>query len=137
MGAESKNFITCPHIWTLNWEKNPDAYSAGDLFVVTDHANISASSPGIGPNIDEYGPRFYDIANMYDPKLTEIITNSVQESSPDAKICKGDLFWINNSAVPSLPLANLAAGLSNNRVCFKGAVKTGISELMSIHHRKS
>ena len=44
----------------------------------------------------------------------------------------GDIFWINNSTVPSLALTKLAAGLSNDRACFKGATKTGVSELLAV-----
>jgi len=42
LGAESKNFIACPHIWNLHWARNPEELKAGDLFVVKDHASISA-----------------------------------------------------------------------------------------------
>ena len=98
LGAESKNFISCPHIWTLNYEKNQTAYSAGDLFLVTEHANMSAQAPGIGPNIDEFGPRFYDISQMYVNGLTEAIKESLGE---ELKYCVGDVFWVNNKTVPN------------------------------------
>ena len=133
IGAESKNFISCPHVWTLPWSKNPDTYKAGDLFLVTDHANISASSPGIGPNIDEYGPRFYDITTMYEKRLTEALKTSLAGSHH----CEGDVFWVNNSTIPSVVHTNMAEGLSNERVCFKGVIKAGISELMAVQHRQS
>ena len=42
LGAEAKNFISCPHIWNLTWARNPEDLHAGDLFVVKDHASISA-----------------------------------------------------------------------------------------------
>jgi len=42
LGVEAKNFISCPHIWNLNWARNPIDLKAGDLFLVTDHASISA-----------------------------------------------------------------------------------------------
>ena len=77
IGASSKNFISCPHIWTLQWEKSQESYRAGDLFVVKDHCNISASSPGIGPNLDEYGPRFYDTSSMYEKAFTKMIQEAV------------------------------------------------------------
>jgi hypothetical protein len=70
LGVEAKNFISCPHIWNLQWARNADELKGGDLFVVKDHASISAQSPGIGPNIDEYGPRFYDISSMYEKRFT-------------------------------------------------------------------
>lgn len=42
LGVNAKNFISCPHIWNLQSAKNPEELKAGDLFVVKDHANISA-----------------------------------------------------------------------------------------------
>jgi hypothetical protein len=42
LGCESKNFISCPHIWNLQSRLNPEPLTAGDLFIVRDHANISA-----------------------------------------------------------------------------------------------
>jgi len=52
------------------------------------------------------------------------------------KYCSGDVFWVNNSAVPSPALTNLAAGVSNERICFKGVTKSGVSDLMAVHHRQ-
>ena len=66
---------------------------AGELFIVKDHANISASSPGIGPNINEFGPRFYDITHMYEHNLAHIL----KEKAPHAH--SGEVFWVNNSTV--------------------------------------
>lgn len=98
-----------------------------------DHANISASSPGIGPNIDEYGPRFYDISSMYEKRFSQLIEDSLKAAG--VKHCVGDLFWINNSSPPSITHVNMARGLSNDRVCYNGISKTGISELMAVQHR--
>lgn len=42
LGSEVKNFLSCPHVWNLKWTRNPEDLHAGDLFVVKDHANISA-----------------------------------------------------------------------------------------------
>ncbi len=106
---------------------------AGDLFVVKDHANISAQSPGIGPNIDEYGPRFYDISSMYEKDFSALIKNSI--SSNNFKSTAGEVFWINNSSIPSAVFKQMAESLSNEKVTFNGIVKTGISELMAVHHR--
>jgi len=112
-----------------------DEYKAGDLFLATDHANISSCNPGIGPNLDEYGPRFFDVSSMYDHRMTQMIKTTLESLGESVNYCSGDLLWINNSSVPSVALTKLAAGLSNDKVCFKGAVKTGISELMAVQHR--
>ena len=65
LATDATNIYSCPHVWSLDTKNE-----TGDLFLVKDHANISASSPGIGPNIEDYGPRFYDITHMYHHTLT-------------------------------------------------------------------
>lgn len=137
LGVEAKNFISCPHIWNLNSAVNGEDLKGGDLFVVKDHASISAQSPGIGPNIDEFGPRFYDISSMYEKRFTQMI-NEIIASHADMKSVHGEVFWVNNSVVPRGNVYNqMAESLSNVKVSFKGLAKTGISELMAVHHRQS
>lgn len=70
---------------------------------------------------------------MYEKKFTQFIQEAVEKSKVKHNV--GALFWINNSNIPNIAHVNLAAGLSNDRVCFKGVAKTGISELMAVHHR--
>ena len=41
----------------------------GDLLQVTDHINLMGVNPLVGPNIDDLGPRFPDLANTYSPDL--------------------------------------------------------------------
>jgi xanthosine phosphorylase len=41
----------------------------GDLMLITDHINLQPSNPLIGPNDDEFGPRFYPLDNAYDPTM--------------------------------------------------------------------
>ena len=48
LGCDAKNIVVCPKIWSFN-----ETAKAGDLFVVNDHANLSAHTPGIGPNLNE------------------------------------------------------------------------------------
>jgi hypothetical protein len=135
LGCEAKNFLSCPNVWNLTWARNTDELQAGDLFLVKDHANISAQSPGIGPNIDEYGPRFYDISSMYEKRFSALVKESIEHTG--ARHTEGQVFWVNNSTVPSPVFNQMAEGLSNEKVTFKGLVKTGISELMAVHHRAS
>src|SRR5271154_5876447 len=42
------------------------SWSAGDLMLVTDHLNLTGTSPLIGPNDESMGPRFPDMTRAYD-----------------------------------------------------------------------
>jgi purine-nucleoside phosphorylase len=44
-------------------------WSPGDLMVVTDHLNLTGTSPLIGQNDDALGPRFPDMSRAYDEGL--------------------------------------------------------------------
>jgi purine-nucleoside phosphorylase len=45
------------------------SWAAGDLMLVTDHLNLTGTSPLIGPNDESMGPRFPDMTRAYDEGL--------------------------------------------------------------------
>lgn len=47
-------------------------FEAGSLMLITDHVNFTGSSPLVGPNHDEWGPRFPDMSAVYDKNLRHI-----------------------------------------------------------------
>lgn len=44
------------------------SFHVGDLMIITDHIN-QLPNPLIGPNLEDFGPRFPDMTRPYDPKL--------------------------------------------------------------------
>ncbi len=46
-------------------------FSAGCLMLISDHINYSGMNPLIGPNLDEFGPRFPDMSDVYTKSLRE------------------------------------------------------------------
>ena len=56
-------------------------WAAGDLMAVTDHLNLTAMSPLLGPNEDALGPRFPDMTGAYDAGLRENLKAAAAEAS--------------------------------------------------------
>lgn len=45
------------------------AFTQGALMLIDDHINLLGMNPLVGPNIDEFGPRFPDMTYVYDREL--------------------------------------------------------------------
>ncbi len=66
---------------------NPD-YSAGDLMIITDHLCLfpmTGPNPLRGPNLDEFGPRFPDMSQVYDRELIALARSVSAENHLDCK----------------------------------------------------
>lgn len=57
---------------------NP-AFKAGDIMAITDHINMMGSNPLIGANLDEFGPRFPDMSEIYDKENIELLDKIAQK----------------------------------------------------------
>lgn len=44
-------------------------YRPGDIMIIADQIKLNGASPLRGPNVEEFGPRFFDVQKMYDPAL--------------------------------------------------------------------
>ena len=60
-------------------------FGAGDLMLITDHISCFAPNPLIGANIDELGPRFPDMSEVYKKNLQDIIKETAKENGIDLK----------------------------------------------------
>ena len=49
-----------------------ESYRPGDIMIVKDHIKLAGHSPLRGPNVDEFGPRFFDVTHMYTPALRKL-----------------------------------------------------------------
>jgi purine-nucleoside phosphorylase len=47
-------------------------FSPGDLLLIRDHINYTGVNPLIGPNEDDFGPRFCDMSKAYTPELADL-----------------------------------------------------------------
>jgi purine-nucleoside phosphorylase len=46
-----------------------ESFRPGQLVLISDHVNLQGTSPLVGPNDEELGPRFPDMSDAYDPEL--------------------------------------------------------------------
>ncbi len=56
------------------------SYKPGDIMVISDHIKLMGASPMRGPNIDEFGPRFFDMGSTYTPKLRKLALELAEKS---------------------------------------------------------
>lgn len=50
-------------------------FTPGDIMLITDHIGLltmTGTNPLLGPNLDEFGPRFPDMSHIYTPELIDI-----------------------------------------------------------------
>lgn len=66
-------------------------FSPGDLMLITDHINLTANNPLMGPNNPELGVRFLDVSEVYSKKLRNIVLDVAKEQ--DIKLQQGVYAW--------------------------------------------
>jgi purine-nucleoside phosphorylase len=54
-------------------------WNVGELVLIDDHINLLGDSPLVGPNADDFGPRFPDMSEPYDRGLQRLAMESALE----------------------------------------------------------
>ena len=48
------------------------SYKPGEIMIIKDHIKFMGASPLRGPNIEEFGPRFFDVSKTYTKEYREL-----------------------------------------------------------------
>ena len=59
---------------------NPD-FEVGDIMIIRDHINLMGNNPLLGPNEEEFGPRFPDMSEAYDHHYINIVKKIARHHS--------------------------------------------------------
>lgn len=69
-----KNIILTNAVGAIN-----EDYKTGSLMLIRDHIKFFNDTPLRGENIDEFGPRFNDLSDLYTKNLRDLVKNAAQE----------------------------------------------------------
>ncbi len=58
-----------------------EQYRPGDVMILSDHIKLTGASPLRGPNLDAFGPRFFDMTQAYTPALRAVARECAKRSS--------------------------------------------------------
>lgn len=68
-----------------------ESYKPGEIMIIEDHIKVMGASPLRGKNIEEFGPRFYDMSRVYDKDYRILARKSAEKL--DMKINEGVYFY--------------------------------------------
>ena len=64
--------LGCSHFMATNASGSlSEDVGPGELMLITDHINMQPGNPLVGPNDDEFGPRFFPLDNAYDQGMRD------------------------------------------------------------------
>lgn len=66
-------------------------FKPGDIMIINDQIKFNGASPLRGHNVEEFGPRFFDVQKMYTPELRELAKECAEGS--DLTIHEGCYFF--------------------------------------------
>jgi len=97
-------------------------FDTGDIMVITDHINLTGNNPLIGPNVDEWGPRFPDVSQVYDLRLIALAEEAALENG--VRVQKG--------VYAGLPGPSLETGAEIRFLKTIGADAVGLSTIPEV-----
>jgi len=97
-------------------------FDIGDIMVITDHINLTGNNPLIGPNVDEWGPRFPDVSQVYDLRLIALAEEAALENG--VRVQKG--------VYAGLPGPSLETGAEIRFLKTIGADAVGLSTIPEV-----
>lgn len=62
-----------------------DCLKPGSIMLITDHLSFMCPSPLMGPNLDEFGPRFKDMTEVYSKSLTNMAIQCASRQNIDVE----------------------------------------------------
>ncbi len=60
-------------------------FAPGTLMMISDHINYSGANPLIGPNLDDFGPRFPDVTDLYTKTLREAVKAAAKDAGIEVR----------------------------------------------------
>ncbi len=68
-------------------------FQAGDIMVISDHINLTGACPTAGPNLEEFGPRFFDVTWLYTPALIKLAHQTAASLDPGLNLVQGVYYF--------------------------------------------
>ncbi len=69
------------------------AYHVGDIMIIQDHIKLMGASPMRGPNVPEFGSRFFDVSRMYTPELRQLAKDCAKDLGQEYRMQEGVYFY--------------------------------------------
>ena len=78
------------------------SFNVGDIVALRDHINLTGKSPNTGKNLDEFGPRFFDMGECYsceyisaaEEEAEKLVGKFIFIKKEDAKIKKDEYLFV-------------------------------------------
>lgn len=61
------------------------SFGPGTLMMISDHINYSGANPLVGPNLDDFGPRFPDVSDLYTKALRDAVKDAAKQAGNEVR----------------------------------------------------